>query len=666
MKKIQKMIKENKRLLFLAVTILLLFSISMLISYRKEWRQAMRQPWSIYTAEDQVQENYFLESSECATQELKVPSDSLTGVSVKFSCENLNSQTCLRVRFLNKTKDQLIKSWEFYPEKTFKGFLDFYFDEPCEIDRDDVYAIEVVVENKESGVVSLEKKKLTYPLLESNLQMDNEEKSQTGYSIRLLNGDCHALIYVFYLLLFLAAASVIVTVMVSIRKVSLETAFVVITLVLGGIYMFLIPPYAVPDEGSHIVTVYAESSKLLGKDAFEEETGKYIAEEDGAGYLVREDLPTKSAYVRYIKGIFGKTDPVLQGTMPVRTTLPVKAVAYIPQIIGVTVGRLIGCNAEQLMYWGRLFALLWYSFVMFWAIKLMPYRKMMLFLVGVFPMTMQQVVSFNYDSMLLGTCFFLTAYLLYLKFEKEKITYKDMIFLSIGLLIISMIKFIYLPIFGIVFLIPKEKFGNLKNKMLFFSGGVLAGIAGIAVTYISRSGQMSGVSESVERADGLMSYSFSYCLKNLPNTIEMFCRTLASEVSRYIEGMIASPLGWVDFTLPFMVVGGIVVLLLFCCFNGQEKYQFKKREKVWLFLLWGVMAFLVMLTMLLSYTYIGSDIIIGVQGRYFLPILLLFLLCIQNKKIVLEAKGIERYVPLTMVAIHTYIIWNVSTKIVCR
>ena len=177
---------------------------------------------------------------------------------------------------------------------------------------------------------------------------------------------------------------------------------------------------------------------------------------------------------------------------------------------------------------------------------------------------------------------------------------------------------------------------------------------------------MSGVSESVERADGLMSYSFGYCLKNLPNTIEMFCRTLASEVSRYIEGMIASPLGWVDFTLPFMVVGGIVVLLLFCCFNGQEKYQFKKREKVWLFLLWGVMAFLVMLTMLLSYTYIESDIIIGVQGRYFLPILLLFLLCIQNKKIVLEAKGIERYVPLTMVAIHTYIIWNVSTKIVCR
>ena len=58
--------------------------------------------------------------------------------------------------------------------------MDFYFDEPCEIDRDDVYAIEVVVENKESGVVSLEKKKLTYPLLESNLQKDNEEKSQTA------------------------------------------------------------------------------------------------------------------------------------------------------------------------------------------------------------------------------------------------------------------------------------------------------------------------------------------------------------------------------------------------------------------------------------------------------------------------------------------------------
>ena len=69
--------------------------------------------------------------------------------------------------------------------------------------------------------------------------------------------------------------------------------------------------------------------------------------------------------------------------------------------------------------------------------------------------------------------------------------------------------------------------------------------------------------------------------------------------------------------------------------------------------------------MLISYTYIGSDVINGVQGRYFLPVLPLALCLIQNKNVIVK-QSIDKEVMLLVYALQLYTIWNITTYVVSR
>ena len=81
-------------------------------------------------------------------------------------------------------------------------------------------------------------------------------------------------------------------------------------------------------------------------------------------------------------------------------------------------------------------------------------------------MTLQQVCSYNYDSVLFTRSFFMFAYLLYLVYEKEKINKIDIALVTLSSIIIATIKFVYLPILGLGLLIPREKFTLKHGKIL--------------------------------------------------------------------------------------------------------------------------------------------------------------------------------------------------------
>lgn len=164
---------------------------------------------------------------------------------------------------------------------------------------------------------------------------------------------------------------------------------------------------------------------------------------------------TKELYSQFFEGVLGKDEPKEQ-LIATRQPLSQKHPGYIPQVLGISVARIMKMNSEQIMFAGRFFALVWYVFVMFWAIKLMPIKKEMLFLVGILPITIQQVVSYNYDSFLLGICFFAIAYILNFIYTDREIKIYDW-FIIIGIVIsIASIKFVYLPLLGLALFIPKK------------------------------------------------------------------------------------------------------------------------------------------------------------------------------------------------------------------
>ena len=92
----------------------------------------------------------------------------------------------------------------------------------------------------------------------------------------------------------------------------------------------------------------------------------------------------------------------------------------------------------------------------------------------------------------------------------------------------------------------------------------------------------------------------------------------------YLKTKLGWRLGQLDINLQisdaFFVVL-IVLVILFFIPGVDEPRVFRKGNKVWMTVLIGAVAFLTMFSMLVAWTAISSDVITGVQGRYFLPVL---------------------------------------------
>ena len=75
---------------------------------------------------------------------------------------------------------------------------------------------------------------------------------------------------------------------------------------------------------------------------------------------------------------------------------------------------------------------------------------------------------------------------------------------------------------------------------------------------------------------------------------------------------------------------------------------------------------LIFAALLISYTYIGADTILGVQGRYFIPILPLALLLVQGNKKIVVRKSIEQELILGITGLQLYTIWSILSVVIVR
>lgn len=434
------------------------------------------------------------------------------------------------------------------------------------------------------------------------------------------------------------------------KKKTLEWIFVGFALIMGMIQLFTIPISALPDSNSHFLTVYGESSKLLGVKAYDDD-GNILVYSDVFWNTGLTWYPTKDDYVFYTQGVFVQPEAT-QETLTTRLPLGTKHPGYIPQILGVSLARVLKLNPVQIIHMGRIFALLFYCFIMYWAIKKIPFGKTALFIIGGLPMTLQQAVSYNYDSVLNGICLLTVSWLLYLIYEARKIKYSDIVFLIAATITIATIKFIYLPIMGLGLLIPQEKFAtqeNAKRNKLIAEAAII--VIGVLSLLFSKFAFLQGELGVSSTTLGTSDISLLWILKNPLTTIGILYRTIERYFSLWVEGLFASPLGYFDagIDIPSAITIALLVLLLLSTLktnNSKLTNILSLSQKAWLTFIIGIITLLIMIAILCDTT-IGADTIWGVQGRYFLPVVPLILLVCSNDLILLT-KNIDKYLLLTL------------------
>ncbi len=492
------------------------------------------------------------------------------------------------------------------------------------------------------------------------------------------------------------------------KQWSLERIYPLTGLFLGLLYLFVLPPLSAPDEISHYIGAYQLSSYMMGKKAvsdtgavlvrgtdwfLEDIHGKYgytkdenniwrffgPAGEDKEWEVLGQELREETYRLIHDIGLKGESTPQEEafrqmGTPdaknqtaasiyhPVITT----PLAYVPQALGMSLARFFHLNSLWLVYLGRLFNLLFFVTITAIAMKRLPFGKEVLFGVALLPMTLHLSGSFSYDVMIMGCLFYFTAVCLDLAYAKERVRWKDVVVLAVLMAVAGPCKMIYGVLMGACLLIPVKKFGGWVKWGL--SATAVAGAWIIAMGLVNSQviANFATTSEQVVEWAGEAGYSLDFLLHNPGRLIRMFYQTILWQGDVYHLTMIGAYLGNVDqgLDVPYL----LVVFFTFCLIvlalrKPGEALILVKGKRVWIFTVCGACVAAALGSMLLAWTPVSSRVINGVQGRYFLPFLPIFLMACKNDWLILT-KDRNRSILYLMFCANGYVLFRLFS-IVC-
>ena len=448
--------------------------------------------------------------------------------------------------------------------------------------------------------------------------------------------------YFFFMFVAVEAFAMIFYWMVFIKKCKIENVVLVSILFVGLIYNFLVLPYMAPDERTHIDMTYRYSNDLLGIPYTGNEVTLAKRVDDTKIELV-ENPALANYYIVFNELLDGVQDDSLVITNTTANTYA-PIFVYLPAVLGMTLARLLGFGSIAMLMLGRWCNLAFFALCIWWCMKKLPFGKLPLAIIALFPMTIQQCNSFSYDAVITSVMFLFSTYIICMTYEDKPLKMSDMVIVSVLCALLVYGKSgVYLPLCLAALLIPTKKFGTLWKKLA--AAGSLMGIA--LLSYINRnSGTVTQVLSTTAETSAVgatagnavaMGYTVGYFLQNPWKLIQMLANTVADKSEFYLESIVGQKMGWVEIEISRVVFVGFLILFLISMLKVRgEKQYVTGGQKWWISIVCLLSVGMILMGMLLTWTPFGYVSVEGVQGRYFTPLLVLLSLLGRNHTVLLN------------------------------
>ena len=432
------------------------------------------------------------------------------------------------------------------------------------------------------------------------------------------------------------------------KNIKIENVFLVSFILIGLAYFILLPFTQAPDEVNHFIRAYEIANGYLISDKNQSNYG---------GRLLPEELQNINriqSYKELIQNI--KNNKELSGEKTFilfPNTALYFFVSYIPQSIGIFIGKLFTYNFTILAYFGRLFNFVFFVLIFYLSIKYTPIKKMSLYLIAFLPMTLQEAASLAADPIIISCSALLISLCLNIKYREENnyITLREIILIYLLMLFIAGSKIIYLPICFIILIIPKEKFKN--NKLFVIAPiliiSILINIVWMGISLSYSNGKYIDTINEKEQVHFILNNMFGYFF--------IFINTIMKYYKSYICSMIGRDLAWFSIHISdisyYIFLSLLTLLLLFD--NNIKSKEISVKIKCIIFIIISLTMGLMFSALYVSWTPVGGNIIEGVRGRYFLPILFYIFIFFSNSKLKINFEYIR---------IHIFIILSMSNLLV--
>lgn len=297
-------------------------------------------------------------------------------------------------------------------------------------------------------------------------------------------------------------------------------------------------------------------------------------------------------------------------------------VSYLPQFPAILLGKILNLNVLHILYLGRVFALLFYIFCVWYALKTIPIGKYLLMTIALLPICLAQAASYNADCVLFSFSFIGIALLLKYSLRKEPVEINMESILLLGILaVMGVLKPIYLPFSLLIFILPRKLF---NNNLRFFTVTGLTVLCSIILTIAWLKFDAPGTVILPENINP--SQKVDLIINNPMVVFDILGQTLRVFHESYYKSTIGV-LGYLDTFLPESLYATFAILILFLTlFESDRNYKLLIYQRILLFIVaCGIFVAAILGLYLYSRSQTGF-VAEGVQGRYFIPALFPFLI----------------------------------------
>jgi uncharacterized membrane protein len=422
-----------------------------------------------------------------------------------------------------------------------------------------------------------------------------------------------------------------------------EWLFVALALPAGLFLALRTGPFQAPDEINHFLRAFQLSEGTVMPER---------VHSDGSTDLVGGTLPLSLfnacepfAAIRFNPSV--KVDTTVTGTllntpfsyeprvfMGFNNTATYSPVPYVPQVIGIWVGRITGFSALRMMYAGRLVNLLCWVMLIALAIRITPVFKWVLVLVGLMPMAIFLAASLSADVMINGLAILFAAMVLRHALAQEAaVTLTGKVwFVVLCVLLATLRQGVYIPLVFMLLFIPSGNLGGWNRKVVFLSVVLVSAIAAAATwAYLIR-----GFHITIERTDPAGQLAF--ITAHPWEYAKVLLRTLKEDGSIYLREVVGV-LGWLDTELPrWIYLSYLPLLASAALLDAGEGRPMKRMEKALIAAICLVVVLTIVTAEYITWTAMGGTLIAGLQGRYVIPLVVPMLLLLYNRRLAIPAR----------------------------
>ena len=301
---------------------------------------------------------------------------------------------------------------------------------------------------------------------------------------------------------------------------------------------------------------------------------------------------------------------------------------YLPQTLAVKAGILFNIKPLYLLYLTRFCTFIFWLFLISKALQLMPVNKWLLVFLALLPGSLFINASASGDVVTNGVAFLVMAFCYKMIILKDaKINFIQMGWLTLGIIILALNKFVYTPILLLSFLFPKTAFKYPKYRNLFALGLLFIAIV-VAAFWILKTSELflpkdqynPLFKENVTLNEGVNPKTqFLFIIENPVQYLKIMSLSFI-KTSPYTMAHYLGKFGWEENYLPKWTIGLLLLTTIFLSLQKSNS-ELSNKAKITFQAIAFVMSVGLATTIYMIWVPVGNEYILGLAGRYFIPVL---------------------------------------------